>query len=566
MTELLTSAQMRQIETDAMASGEVTGLDLMERAGAEVIAAIQAKWPDLPEAGHAVLLCGPGNNGGDGYVIARHLHDAGWHVEVYALGTPERLPSDARANADAWQARGPIHPMDRAAQGARPDLLVDALFGIGLSRPLPEDAVEALRRVPKRAGPRTRRCHRVAVDCPSGLDCDTGEIVLPAMPKGLDAEDADPEAFASFWAQAQRWIPHADLTVTFHRAKVGHWLGQGPGICGKLVVADIGLDPWDEAETLSLLPPSPSRVRLTGRNQMHHEVPGRMWPGQHLPALGPGTHKYDRGHVLVLCGGVGRGGAGRLAARAALRVGAGLVTLACPPAALLENAMRLDAVMVRSLRDATALATLLEDQRLGVVCLGPGLGLGAATQDLVAAACAPGDPPQDPSYRRRVVLDADALTSFAEDPEALFRHLHPSCVLTPHEGEFARLFPDLAATPRHKAGISTLAAARQAADRAGCTVLLKGPTTVVASPGGAASLHGAVYDRAAPWLGTAGAGDVLAGLIAGLLAPPMPLDSPHMAAEVGAWLHVEAARKFGPGLIAEDLPETLPAVFRDLGL
>jgi NAD(P)H-hydrate repair Nnr-like enzyme with NAD(P)H-hydrate dehydratase domain len=231
---------------------------------------------------------------------------------------------------------------------------------------------------------------------------------------------------------------------------------------------------------------------------------------------------------------------------------------------VIENAARLDAIMLRPVADAAALAEMLEDRRLSCVCLGPGLGLGARTRGLVAAACAPGD--GEEAERRRVVLDADALTSFADDPAALFAHLHEGCVLTPHEGEFARLFPDLSERERHRAGGSKVAAAREAAERAGCTVLLKGPDTVIASPGGAASIHAAVHDRAAPWLGTAGAGDVLAGMIAGLLAAPAAGASPHPAVEVAAWLHVEAARAFGPGLIAEDLPEALPGVFRSLGL
>jgi hydroxyethylthiazole kinase-like uncharacterized protein yjeF len=356
----------------------------------------------------------------------------------------------------------------------------------------------------------------------------------------------------------------ADLTVSFHAAKLGHFLGQGPGACGKLVAHDIGIGRWDDPETSTRCAPSPGRVRLVGRRQVGHEVPARIWPGRHLPALGPGSHKYDRGHVLVLAGGPGRGGAARMAARAALRVGAGLVTVGCPPAALQENAARLDAIMLRPVADAAALDNVLKDERLSSICLGPGLGVGDRTRALVAAACrTPGEAAEQP---RKVVLDADALTSFAEDPAALFRLLHPLCVLTPHEGEFARLFPDLSDQARRESGHSKVDAARAAADRAGCTILLKGPDTVIASPGGAASLHAAVYGRAAPWLSTAGAGDVLAGMIAGLLAPAAVFDTPHPATEAAAWLHVEAARHFGPGLIAEDLPEALPGVFRALGL
>ncbi|MGR3717279.1 MAG: NAD(P)H-hydrate dehydratase, partial [Thermohalobaculum sp.] len=269
-------------------------------------------------------------------------------------------------------------------------------------------------------------------------------------------------------------------------------------------------------------------------------------------------HKYAHGHALILSGGVGKGGAARLAARGALRVGAGLVTVGPPPAAIIENAAQLDAIMLRPVADADALAEILKDERVGALCLGPGLGVGARTLELVAAALA---------AKRGTVLDADALTSFAEDPPKLFALLHETCVLTPHLGEFARLFPDLAAklseAPTKGPAYSKVDAAREAAARAGCVVLLKGPDTVIADPQGRAAINSAHYERAAPWLATAGSGDVLAGMITGLLARGI---APMAAAETAAWLHVEAARKFGPGLIAEDLPEMIPAVFREIGL
>jgi len=568
VSELLTSAQMRAIEAAAFDSGDVTGLELMERAGRGVVTALLAQWPELADApGQAAVLCGPGNNGGDGYVVARLLHARGWRVEVFALGEPERMSEEARTNRARWAALGAIGPLDpeAAGEGARPDLMVDALFGTGLSRAIPDAAVDAhaaVRRRP-RDGRRPVRCRIVAVDAPSGLDCDTGRMLLPDRPAGIEDGSADLDAWSGWMGRAQRWLLRADLTVSFHAAKLGHYLEEGPAACGKLAVHDIGVAEWDSPETIPLRPPSPARVRLVGRRQTGHEIPARMWPGQHLPALGPARHKYDRGHVLVLAGGPGRGGAARLGARAALRVGAGLVTVACPPAALQENAARLDAIMLRAVADAEELAALLTDARLSSVCLGPGLGVGARTQALVATACARAETEQ---FGRKAVLDADALTSFADDPSELFALLHPGCVLTPHEGEFARLFPGLSEQARRESGLSKVEAARAAADRAGCTLLLKGPDTVIASPGGAASVHAASYDRRAPWLSTAGAGDVLAGLIAGLLAPPAVIDSPHPATESAAWLHVEAARHVGPGLIAEDLPEALPAVFRALGL
>ncbi|MEL6775367.1 MAG: NAD(P)H-hydrate dehydratase [Pseudomonadota bacterium] len=285
---------------------------------------------------------------------------------------------------------------------------------------------------------------------------------------------------------------------------------------------------------------------------------------------GPHHHKYDHGHALILSGGVGRGGAARLAARGALRVGAGLVTLGCPPAALMENAGRLDAIMLASLADAEAMVAEIAARKVKAVCMGPGFGTGERLRAFTAAGLGrAGDRSGGASGTTHptMVLDADALTEYREDPETLLGMLHAGCVLTPHEGEFGRLFPDilekLKAPAMRGPAYSKVDATREAAARAGCVVLFKGPDTVIANPDGRCSINAAVYERAAPWLATAGSGDVLAGFITGLLARGL---SPMLAAETGAWLHVECARKFGPGLIAEDLPEQLPAVFRDLGL
>jgi len=271
---------------------------------------------------------------------------------------------------------------------------------------------------------------------------------------------------------------------------------------------------------------------------------------------GRGDHKYTHGHALILSGPSGKTGAARLAARAALRVGAGLVTLGTAHDALFENAAQLTAIMLTEIDGVEALTETLKDSRINALCIGPGFGVeraGAVLPVLLAA-------------KRPTVLDADALTALSQD-EGLFAALHPGCVLTPHAGEFKRLFPNIAAKLDAPAttgpAYSKLDATREAAKRAGCVVLFKGPDTVIASPDGHATVNAAVYERAAPWLATAGSGDVLAGIITGLLARGF---SPHRAAETGAWLHTEAARSFGPGLIAEDLPEELPKVFRQLGL
>ena len=267
-------------------------------------------------------------------------------------------------------------------------------------------------------------------------------------------------------------------------------------------------------------------------------------------------HKYTHGHAFIISGGPGKSGAARLAARGALRIGAGLVTIASPQSALAEVAAQTTAIMCRTLDGAPGLAEALEDKRLNALCLGPGLGLGPDTQHLVLAALMSG---------RATVLDADALTRFERNPEVLFDALHKKTVLTPHAGEFKRLFPDIAAKidapATEGSAYSKVDATREAAERAGCTILLKGSDTVIAGSDGRTSINSSVYERSAPWLATAGSGDVLAGFITGLMARGF---SSHDAAATGAWLHTECALAFGPGLIAEDLPEMLPSVFRSL--
>ncbi len=522
MTELLTAAQMGALEKAAIESGQVSGLELMERAGRGVVEAAFARWPDLAQGpGHAAILCGPGNNGGDGFVIARLLREWGWQVDLWLFGDPDKLPPDARANHDRWCAMGgAVRPYAEdgagafavAAEGdADRVLIVDALFGTGLTRPV--EGVEAFAQATRGVGvPKGARV--VAVDIPSGLCADSGRYL-----GGTEQPD-----------RAIR----ADLTVSFHAAKLGHYLADGPRICGALAVADIGLGASGD----------PAVARLVGA------------PSPDLLRKGEG-HKYGHGHALILSGGAGRTGAARLAARGALRIGAGLVTLGVPPDAQAEVAAQITAVMMRTVPDAAALAEMLKDARLTAIGLGPGLGLDDRAAGLVEAALRAG---------RACVLDADALSVFADRPEALFSLTGEApCVLTPHGGEFRRLFPDLADRKTGAAtsgpAFSRVEAARAAAARAGCVVLLKGADTVIAAPDGCVSVHAACYDRAAPWLATAGAGDVLTGFVAGLLARGM---APMRAAEVSAWCHVEAARAFGPGLIAEDLPEALPGVLRGL--
>ncbi len=544
MTELLTAAQMRAIEQAAIDSGDVTGLELMERAGRGVVEAIFEEWPELAKTSHrAVVLCGPGNNGGDGFVVARLLFDWGWEIEVFLYGEAGKLPPDARVNYERWLERGGVSSIADVQVLPLPEghcnVVVDALFGTGLTRPMKsletitEDLVEAFdnyfefEHYPK----------IVSVDVPSGTCSDS----------------------ARFLFDKDRIYPSdcifADLTVTFHREKLCHHLDADFTECGKIKVVDIGLEQPQDVNFVSRVDCVGNAIRKTASD-----------------------HKYHHGHALILSGPVTRTGAARLAARGALRIGAGLVTVGAPADALAEHAAQLNAVMLCEVGEAAALAEVLQDNRINALCLGPGLGVERVRALVVAALAVPAPEPghigseeggsgSGPGPRRGIVLDADALTAFAGNPQHLFDMLHKNCVLTPHGGEFARLFPDIAEklnAPATKGpAYSKVDATREAAKRTGCVVLYKGPDTVIAAPDGRCAINSALYDRAAPWLATAGSGDVLAGFITGLLARGF---APMQAAETAAWLHVECALKFGPGLIAEDLPEQLPAIFRDLGV
>ena len=581
MTELLTAAQMRSLEQAAIESGEVTGLELMERAGRGVVEAIFEEWPELRATSHrAVVLCGPGNNGGDGFVVARLLKEWGWEVEVFLYGDPEKLPPDARVNYERWREVGDVLALNHETPElsiSEPDLIIDALFGTGLTRPISAiadlilDLNEEVLRARAFSFP---NCRVTAIDLPSGLCNDSGRRLADG------AADRETRWFKPTCLMSQ-------LTVTFHSRKLGHVIAEGPEVCGKVVEKDIGLDRsnprrkmvWQQGENRALAAHLSEIVRCLDGAEFRpvfayaEDRLGKTYPGEQ-------THKFTHGHALILSGRSGKGGSARLAARGALRIGAGLVTVAPTPGAMQENAARLDAVMLVPVGGADDLATILEDTRINAICLGPGLGVDRAA-DLVPVALEktrPGPRAGAPATEERsrevpgrardggCVLDADALTALARD-DVLFGMLHPGCVLTPHGGEFARLFPDIAerlAAPATKGpAYSKVEATREAAARAGCVVLFKGPDTVIADPDGRCAINSSHYERSAPWLATAGSGDVLAGFIAGLLARGFP---PMQAAETAAWLHTECALSFGPGLIAEDLPEELPKVFRRLGL
>ncbi len=518
--ELLSVAEMGEADRRAIVGG-VAGIDLMEAAGRAVADAARCAH-DAAGGGSIVILCGPGNNGGDGFVAARILAAQGRDVTLFLLGPVTRLKGDAALAAQRWTG----------AVGAASDALlsharvvIDALFGAGLDRDLEGEARALVEKVNLWRGQSGGVV--VAVDVPSGLDGDSGQIRGAAI--------------------------SADVTVSFFRLKPGHLLLPGRTLCGKIECAQIGI-PSSVLETIH---------PLTFRN-----APA-LWRSS-LPTPAADGHKYTRGHALVLSGPMHRTGAARLAARGALRGGAGLVTLASPREALAVNASHLTAIMLTPCEGAAELIGILQDRRFNALALGPGGGVGQAMRDCVLAALSTGE------SGRGIVLDADALTSFAGAADVLAAAISAfpgKVVLTPHDGEFTRLFKTSSRLPDSNSeadescsqgllaqslrASSKLTRARAAARLTGAVVVLKGADTVVAHPDGRA----AIAHNLPPWLATAGSGDVLAGLIAANFARGAPAFE---AACAGVWMHGAAARAFGPGLIAEDIAEQMPKVFREL--
>ena len=490
--EVLTTAEMERADRLTIAAG-TPGFSLMLSAGQAVAEAAMA----LVEEGPIVVVAGRGNNGGDGFVAAAELAARGREVSVILLCERDSLQGDAASAARGW--KHPVLPFNPQAIG-KPALIIDALFGAGLDRPVKGDPADMIEAINANGAP------VLAVDLPSGVNGTSGAVMGTAV--------------------------RATETVTFFRQKPAHLLLPGRLHCGRVRVADIGID----AKVLGEIAPRTS------------ENTPDAWHGA-FPVPQVDGHKYARGHTIVVSGDIAATGAARMSARGALRAGAGLVTLATPRDALAVNASALTAVMVRAIDTVVEFAEWLGDKRLNACVIGPGAGVGDRTCDFVLTALA---------AQRHLVLDADALTSFAGAPDRLFEAIKatsdPQVVLTPHEGEFPRLFSDI--SNKHP-GRSKLERVRAAAERAGAVVLLKGPDTVVAAPDGRATIAA----NAPPWLATAGAGDVLSGMIAGMLAQGVPAFE---AASIGVWMHGEAAREAGPGLIAEDLSETLPAVFRRL--
>lgn len=480
---VLSAEEMRRAEAAAFARG-LPSFEAMRRAGNAVAAIVLRRWP-VAAVDQVFVLCGPGNNGGDGFIAAAALRAAGYRVGVQAIAPGAARSADAQQALAGWGgAVTDLDPAGLARLGAR-DLVVDALFGIGLVRALAGAVAAAVEAVNRSAAT------VIAVDVPSGSDADSGAVPGAAI--------------------------DADVTVTFNWAKRGHLLLPAAALCGDLIIADVGFAAGDlSAVGITCFRNAPSLWR-------------DLYP---LPRAE--DHKYRRGHALI-AGGALMTGAARLAARAARRVGVGMLTLAVPPQSWAVYAEDQAGAIVRPVADQDAILALAGDARVTALLVGSGLEPDAATAELVRRAIALGRP---------LVIDGGGLTALAQ--HGGLTGGRPDIVLTPHEGEFARLFPDLAGTG------SKLERARTAAARYGCTLVLKGADTIIAGPNGLAVLS----DLAPPTLATAGSGDVLAGAVAGLLALGLP---PLQAASMAAWLHAQAAMGQGLGLIAEDLPDRLPA-------
>ncbi|KAB0269566.1 NAD(P)H-hydrate dehydratase [Microvirga brassicacearum] len=487
---LLTPREMRKADASVIRSG-TPGVTLMQNAGAAVADAAREM---VSPGARIVVLAGPGQNGGDGIVAATRLREQGYRVSLGLLGKREAFSGDAALVAREWPSD--VVAVD-GANLAPAELVIDALFGGGLSREIEGAARAAIDRINMSGGP------VLAVDLPSGIDGETGAV------RGIAVRAA--------------------RTVTFAARKPGHYLLPGRTFCGDVTVADIGVGSSD--------------LQASG-GRTYVNAPA-LWR-EAIPRPGPSSHKYERGHVLVASGGATRTGAARLAARAALRIGAGVVTVASPPEALGVNAAQLTAIMLRGCDGPEGLHAILADERLNALVVGPALGVTAVTRAMVAVAA---------QARRRLVLDADALTSF----EGLASELHQGfrsapTVITPHDGEFTRLFkghPDIL-DPSSK-----VERARRAAAYLSAVAVLKGADTVIAAPDGRAAINA----NGTPYLGTAGSGDVLCGIIAGLMAQHLPAFE---AAAAAVWIHAEAGAAFGAGLISEDLPELIPEVLQGL--
>ncbi|SFK73852.1 yjeF C-terminal region, hydroxyethylthiazole kinase-related/yjeF N-terminal region [Mesorhizobium albiziae] len=496
MHQLLTSTEMAKADRLAIASGPFDGIALMRNAGAAVAAIVLERYP---HAAVVHILCGPGNNGGDGYVVAKLLAAAGVAVSLWSSGAP-RNGSDAALAA----AECPLRPKPLGGFEPAPgSVAIDALFGAGLSKAVEGDAATAIARCAEAKTP------VIAIDLPSGISGESGKALGPAV--------------------------RADITVTFFRKKPGHLLYPGRSHCGETIVADIGI---------------PEDVLAAIRPACFENGPA-LWL-ENFPQPEVDSHKYARGHVGVFSGGQASTGAARLSALAAARAGAGAVTLLSPGNALQVNAAHLTSIILRKADGFEEAAEFLAERKPRALVLGPGLGTGPQIGDFILQVIGAAG-----GGVAGIVLDADAISVMARRTEEFFAATRakdaPAVLLTPHEGEFGRLFPEIAADP----DLSKLARARAAARLANAVLIYKGPDTVIASPDGRAAIN----SNGTPLLATAGSGDVLGGIAAALIAQAMPVFE---AASAAVWLHAEAARRFGPGLIAEDLPLALRPVLAEL--
>lgn len=493
MHELLEPMEMGKADRLTIEAGR-SGMELMEKAG---LAVANAASRMTTYERRVVVLAGPGNNGGDAFVAARHLIRRGHVVDLFLLGAPDALKGDAR---EAYNGLGfAAVPMEQAfgpLQELGPyDLIIDGLFGAGLDRPLEGAALAIAEAI------NDSHAKVLAIDLPSGLDGRTGQVLGAAV--------------------------KADATVTFFRAKPGHYVYPGRGLCGALTIAQIGIHEtvFPEVAVAAYL-----------------NTP-ELWRAK-LPRPAEDGHKYDRGHLLVYSGGEFQTGAARLAAMSGQRVGAGLTTVVAPPDAARIHAAHFSSIMVRSVESHKALQALLTDHRINSFVIGPAAGTGSQTRSAVELIA---------SLNRHVVLDADAISVFEGASKALASALQESsgaCVMTPHMGEFSRLFPDLA----HDEKLSKLDQARMASADIGATVVLKGPDTVIAAPDGRVALN----SNGSPWLATGGSGDVLAGIVGGLLAQGV---AEFEAAAMAVWLHGAAAQSAGAMLVPEDLIAHLPKAY-----
>ncbi len=479
-THIFTPQEMNAVDAASAASG-IPSFELMERAGQAVAAAALRHYS---QARRFVVLCGPGNNGGDGYVAVRALREAGAVVAVFEMADATSLKGDARRAELACPVQA--RPLNAYSPEAG-DVIIDALFGAGLSRILSDDLQQLVAMINDTGLP------VIAVDLPSGICGLRGKVLGSA--------------------------PQATHTITFMALKPGHLLTPGRTFCGEIEVFDIGI---------------PHRILAANAGNIRKNHPS-LW-ASHLPLLAGETHKYKRGHLVVFSGGASHTGAARLAATAGLKCGAGLVTVAARQEAVAVNAGALTAVMVRQVENRNDLVEWLDMAKISACVLGPGFGIGERARDFVSALSA-----------KPLVLDADGITSFRDEPELLFDAFaggETRLVLTPHEGEFARLFPDIAADQN----LGKVEKAKEAAKRSHAVIVYKGADSVIASPDGRAHINA----NAPPWLATAGSGDVLAGMIGALLAQGVPTFE---AAAAGVYLHGEAALKAGQGMTAEDLAQ-----------